>query len=116
MIYVAAPYTHPDTDVVKQRMMTFAKVMSDLISQGEHPVSPLMNHFLVDYVETNFPLTWDYWRAYSLALLKNCTEMHVITMDGWDQSTGVKHEIELAEKMLIPITYVNPKDSDHDQA
>jgi hypothetical protein len=113
MIYVAAPYTHADLNVVKQRMLVFANVMAKLIADGEHPVSPLMNHFLTDYVETSFPLTWDYWQEYSLALLKNCTEMYVITVDGWDQSTGVRAEIEMAERMLIPVTYLNPEENNN---
>lgn len=108
MIYVAAPYTHSDPAIVKQRMLDFATVMSELIRRGEHPVSPLMNHFLTDYVETDFPLTWDYWKEYSYSLLKNCVEVYVITMDDWEQSTGVAAEIEMAEKMLKPITYITP--------
>lgn len=103
MIYVAAPYTHSDPAVVKQRMITFAQVMSNLITAGEHPVSPLMNHFLVGYAKTDFPLTWEYWQEYSRSLLKICTELYVITMDGWEQSTGVAAEIEMASQLNLPI-------------
>jgi hypothetical protein len=106
MIYVAAPYTHADPAVVKQRMLDFAKVMSTLIAQGEHPVSPLMNHFLVDYAETDFPLTWEYWQEYSYSLLSVSKELLVITMDGWEQSTGVAAEIEMAKQLNLPIRYV----------
>lgn len=106
MIYVAAPYTHPDPAVVKQRMLDFAATMAELIRQGEHPVSPLMNHFLVDYVETDFPLSWDYWREYSYALLSVSKALYVIKMDGWEQSTGVQAEIEMATGLCLPIVYV----------
>lgn len=106
MIYVAAPYTHTDPTVVRQRILTFAKVMSNLIAAGEHPVSPLMNHFLVDYVETDFPLTWEYWQEYSYSLLSVSKELHVITMDGWEESTGVAAEIEMANQLNLPIRYI----------
>lgn len=108
MIYVAAPYTHSDPDIVKHRMNLFAITMAELIRRGEHPVSPLMNHFLTDYVETDFPLTWDYWKEYSFSLMRNCVELYVVTMDGWEQSSGVKAEIEMAEKMQKPVTYIAP--------
>jgi hypothetical protein len=110
MIYVAAPYTHSDPNIVKQRVLDFASVMAELIRQGEHPVSPLMNHFLTDYVPTDFPLTWDYWKEYSLSLLQTCSAIYVITMDGWEQSTGVAAEIEMAVQMNKPVTYITLKE------
>lgn len=106
--YVAAPYSDPNPEVVNARIQAFCQGMADLIEQGGHPVSPLSHHLLTDKVKVNFPLTWEYWREYSEKLLAVCDELVVFQIDGWDVSTGVRGEIEIAEKLNIPIRYVTP--------
>lgn len=112
MIYVAAPYNHPDPVVVELRMTKFAEVMADLIKQGKYPVSPLMNHFLTEKVQTNFPLTWEFWEGYSFSLLSKCSELVVIKTDPeWSTSKGVAGEIEMASKILgLPVHFINKID------
>lgn len=105
LIYVAAPYSHPDPKVVEARMNAFADYMAKIIADGEHPVSPLMNHFLGDRADT-FPLTWEYWEEYSRKLLSRCDRIDVLKIDGWDTSTGVLAEIELAVSLGIKVRYV----------
>lgn len=111
MIYVAAPYTYPNPDVVKMRMRKFAEVMTNLIESDQYPVSPLLNHFLIDQVPTKFPTTWDFWHTYSTLLLTSCKSMVVIMTDPeWETSPGVQAEIKLAEYCNIPISYINKID------
>lgn len=106
MIYIAAPYSDPDPLVVKKRMASFIEATADFIEADKHPVSPLMNHLLTDYTVVKFPLTWDYWKEYSLKLLSVCDRMIVLTLPGWEDSAGVTAEIALAHELNIPITYI----------
>lgn len=108
LIYVAAPYSHPESAVVAERMDMFTRTMAKLIEDGHHPVSPLMNHYLAERIKVNFPLNWTYWEDYSRKLLDRCDSMIVITMPGWRKSTGVTAEIEMAEAVGKPITYMEP--------
>ncbi|PZR79771.1 MAG: hypothetical protein DI537_40645 [Stutzerimonas stutzeri] len=108
LIYVAAPYSHPVPEVVATRMDLFTRTMAKLIEQGHHPVSPLMNHFLAEKIEVNFPLSWQYWEEYSSKLLDRCDAMMVITMHGWEESTGVTAEIKMAIERGKPIEYIEP--------
>jgi hypothetical protein len=39
-------------------------------------------------------------------LMSKCDELFVVTLDGWDTSTGVQEEIEMAKKFNIPISFV----------
>lgn len=111
LVYVASAYSDPDKQVIRLRMNKFAGVMAKLIENRIHPVSPLLNHYLDGIVELNFPLTWDWWEDYSKLLLAKCDHMIVITGPGWENSTGVKGEMELAKELNIPITFVdNVKD------
>lgn len=107
LIYVASAYSDPDKQVIQLRMNKFAGMMAKLIENRFHPVSPLLNHYLDGIVEINFPLTWDWWEDYSKLLLSKCNHMIVITGPGWENSTGVKGEMELAKELNIPITFVD---------
>ena len=106
--FVSAPYTHKDQDVVEWRIQTFVEEMTRQIQMGRHPVSPLMNHLLKDRskLEFPFPLTWDYWKDYSLKLLSKCDYISVLMFPGWEDSKGVESELEMALNLGIPVEYV----------
>lgn len=108
MIYLAAPYTDPDPDVVTQRMAHFCVVDAHLCKQGLITVSPLSKHWLKYH--TNIPLTWEFWKTYSEKLLEKCDAMYVIMLPGWKESEGVQGEISLAKKMSLEIKYLDIKD------
>lgn len=107
LIYVAAPYSHPNRFVVQKRINLFARHMARLIEEGHYPVSPLMNHLLQRETPINFPLTWEYWEGYSKELLSRCNSLEVLCLDGWGKSTGVIAEIALAKELGIPVNYVD---------
>lgn len=48
----------------------------------------------------------DFWLKQDFAVLEHCKKMYVYCMDGWEQSKGIKREIEFAEMKNIPITYI----------
>jgi len=108
MIYLAAPYTHPDPEIVNWRMENFCRVDAQLCLQGLITVSPLSKHFLKDH--TDIPLTWEFWKTYSEKLMEKCDALYVIIMPGWDVSEGVLAEIELAKKMSKEIKYLDYRD------
>lgn len=107
LIYVASAYSDPDKNRVQLRMNKFSSVMAALIENRIHPVSPLLNHYMDGIVKINFPLTWDWWEEYSRLLLSRCDHMVVIVGPGWENSTGVKGEMDLAKELNIPITFVD---------
>jgi len=104
MIYLAAPYTDPNPEVCEQRMALFAIADARLIAKGYYTVSPLAKHWLTQY--TTMDTTWQYWKEYAQQLMSKCDELFVVTLDGWDTSTGVQEEIEMAKKFNIPISFV----------
>lgn len=108
MIYLAAPYTHPDSQVIIKRMVQFSVVDAHLCKEGLITVSPLSKHWLA--IHTDIPLTWEFWKTYSEKLMERCDALYVITLDGWKESEGVQREIELAEKMSLEIKYLDFRD------
>jgi hypothetical protein len=105
MIYLAAPYSHPDPAVRKSRIDTFYKYDAILSKQGEFVVSPL------NKAETSsrygLPDDWEFWKNYSYELLSVCSKLVVLKIDGWATSVGVTAEIEYCVRNLIPIQYVD---------
>lgn len=105
MIYLAAPYSHPDPVVKQQRIDMFYEYDAKLSQVGLFVVSPLYK------VETakrhDMPSDWEYWKEYCLTLLGKCDKMVVLKFDGWDSSPGVTAEIEFCNQHLIPIVFVD---------
>jgi nucleoside 2-deoxyribosyltransferase len=108
MIYLAAPYTSYDPEIVDMRIAQFCRVDAKLCQQGLITVSPLSKHFIKDHA--TIPLTWEFWKTYSEKLMEKCDALYVIMLDGWDVSEGVLAEIELAKKMSLEIKYLDYRD------
>lgn len=106
LAYIAAPYSHPDPDVIEDRMEQFADIMSRLMALEIHAVSPLMNHPYLGRRRT--PGTYDYWGPYSINLLRRCDAVIVIMMDGWLESVGVADEIKHAKEFNKPVFVCKP--------
>ena len=105
MIYLAAPYSHEDSDVVARRMAYFCIVDAKLCKQGLITVSPLSKHLIKTY--TDIPLTWDFWKSYSEKLMEKCDSLYVITLSGWEDSIGVQAEIQMAKERSMEIVYLD---------
>lgn len=57
-------------------------------------------------VRIELPRTWDFWKKFDTEMIKRATELHVLQLPGWDKSTGVKAECEIAESLGIPVKFV----------
>ncbi len=53
------------------------------------------------------PSDWVFWKNFCLSFLECSEEMIVYKLEGWDKSTGVLDEIEIAKSMNIPIIYLD---------
>lgn len=111
MIYLASPYSHPDPAVVAERIKVFCKIDSMICKEGKGEivtVSPLAKHLL--FVNgSDLPTDWNFWKGYSTTLMTKCSQLWVIKSEGWDTSTGVAAEIDLATRLHLPIRYIDPE-------
>ena len=105
MIYIASPYNHPDKDIVQSNYVAAISYAAKLTSEGQVPISPIAyGHNLLDYAD--MPSDWEFWKHFCHTFLDKCTELHVLTIEGWDKSSGVAGEIERATELGIKIIYV----------
>lgn len=115
LAYIAGPYTaklpngEEDHDRVAERMRIWSLCVGKLTDLGIKGCSPLMMHLIRQY-RPDMPGDWNFWGTYSKVMLKQCHVMIVLKIEGWDVSTGVQAEIELALDNGIPIVYLDPSE------
>lgn len=93
LVYLAAPYTHPDPVANTHRVIQIA---TQLVDEGL--VTPVVPHLtmLWHLVE---PRPISYWYAYDLEILAHCDI--VLRLDG--ASTGADQEVVEAERLGLPV-------------
>ena len=107
MIYLASPYSHPDPVVREQRFHAACRAAAALLRAGGAVYSPIAHsHPLVEH---GLPTDWAFWEPRNREHLERCDEVVVLMLDGWQASTGVAAEIQIAEGLGKPVRYVTPK-------
>lgn len=103
-IFISVPYNGPTEEIKLARVHLTKLYFISVLKAGNCPVSPIVTgHQLVE--EFNLMGDLATWIDYCKKELMSCDEMVVLQLDGWDESPGVKAEIELAKFMNIPVTY-----------
>ena len=50
----------------------------------------------------------DFWMKQDVAVLRHCSRMVVLRIDGWESSKGVAKEMQLARELGIPVEFMDP--------
>ena len=107
VIYFASTYSSKEPDLVQERYKLACQRVANLVAKGYVVFSPIIyGHTLIDYHE--MPGDWEFWKNFCQSFLVKCDEMIVFKLEGWDKSTGILAEIDLANQLNIPITYIEP--------
>ena len=111
--YLASPYTHKDPTVRQQRYEEVQYYTGLFVLNNLHIFSPIVHsHDLA--VKYALPVDITFWKDYCEAMLQPALAIWVLQLPGWDDSNGIKSEIEFAMANKIPISYVDPlKPYDH---
>ena len=106
-VYLASPYTHPDPEVKHLRFVQASQAAAVMMKRGCVVFGPIaMTHPMALYGDVQG--AWETWKRFDEVFVKLCNELWVLMLDGWDRSTGVGAEIQIARNNLIPVTYVDP--------
>jgi hypothetical protein len=104
--YLASPYTANDPAVRRQRYEVACRKAVELLRSGKCVYSPIVySHHLCAY---GLPVDWEFWQKYDRYFLKICSEVIVLTIDGWQVSVGVQAEIKIARELGKPISFLSP--------
>lgn len=108
MIYLACPIKHTDPLIEAWRCAVATRAAASLHDAGIPVFSPATHgHGFAKLSSTR--QGWDYWSRIDLPILLSCCSILVVLeLDGWEQSQGVRAEIEAAEvgSTLIPVAHV----------
>jgi hypothetical protein len=105
MIYLASPYSHPDSVVRAQRHRDVCRAAVALIKLGHAVYSPIAHsHALVEH---GLPIDWSFWERHDRNHLAHCDEVVVLMLDGWEASVGVREEVRIANEINKPVRYID---------
>ena len=60
-------------------------------------------------VKHTLPLGSEYWLQFDEIILNKCDEIVVLKLPGWEESPGVKREIEVMIALGKEVTYLDPE-------
>lgn len=106
MIYIASPYIHSNSEIQQGRVDAVARYTAHLYIAKSTAFSPIV-HSNALREQAEFPITWDWWQFHDEHILKLCSSMHILMLNGWEMSVGVTAEIEIARENNIPTTYIS---------
>ena len=109
MIYLASPYSHPDPAVREERFREVSRYAAHLIRRGEVVFCPIAHsHPIEVHADDVLPGGWGFWSRIDTPFLAAADEVRVLRLPGWTASEGVRGEVDLALRLGIPVTYVDP--------
>ena len=116
--YLATPYTYDTSGLLeiremveRERFEAVTEVSILLFQQGIINLSPItQNHVQKTMaLQMNIKLSgsWSFWRIPDLLILSICSALYVLREPGWGVSVGVQDEIKEANRLGLPIYYVD---------
>lgn len=110
MVYLASPYTchmpNGERDYVAEHA-NYAKAVEAtgfLMKKGDLVYSPIVHWHVVDL---RFPgeIGYEDYLAADMEMLRRCDELHVLMLDDYKESNGIKVEVFQANIFAKPVKY-----------
>lgn len=106
-IYIAGPYSGPDIITILENIRQGIEAGHYLISKGFAVFCPFLDYQFAFFNHPENTLTKEQYQANSMEWVKVCDA--VFLLPGWEQSGGVRRELDVAVRHRIP-TYTNYQD------
>lgn len=103
--YLSNPFNHVDPSVRAARVRQAARAAARLFMQGRPVFCPIAHNALL--IAEGCRQTYPEWVGFNSDMLRNANALLVLQLPGWDVSFGVKGEIAEAERLGLPIEYLD---------
>jgi hypothetical protein len=105
-IYLASPYSNTSSERVYDNYRKALEATACLIKNGHIIFSPIVHcHEMAK--EFDMPTGIAFWWKHNRAMMEKASEFHILTLDGWKNSKGIRREAALAVKLQLPIRYMD---------
>jgi hypothetical protein len=105
-IYVASPYSHADAAVREERYLSVVRFIAK--SAEDYVLYSPIAHWHLASKLGGLPGDSHFWLKQNLVMLRMARGLWVLCLDGWEESVGVNHEIEVAQTLSMEIRYYIP--------
>jgi len=106
-IYLASPYSHPLPEIREGRFQANERAMVHYFRKKTTVFCPIV-HWHAVALKNNLPFTFDYYEVQNDPLVIAARSVHILELDGWIESKGVQHEINVALDHDRPVYVVSP--------
>lgn len=112
IVYLACPYSKGTSNARLARYEAVTHVAARLIQQRLVVFSPITMTHPIDLILAGEgdTLGSDYWIAFDVSFMEACSELMVLMMPGWNESSGVRREIAFFTDRGLRVTYLTPAD------
>jgi hypothetical protein len=107
LAYLATPYSRYPSGIGDAFIET-CKIAAKLLQAGVKFYSPIAHSHGIAVWGHIDPLDLTIWLPFDEAIMKVSDVLIVAQMEGWKESTGVRHEIEFFRRANKPIFYLDP--------
>jgi hypothetical protein len=106
IIYLASPYTHPERMVKELRFHKVTEYTAKQVAEGNIVFSPITyGHLLSEFHD--MPTDFKFFENFCLTFLSKCDEMHILKIEGWEESEGIDQEEQFCYMNNIPVKYID---------
>lgn len=109
LIYVGTPYSKW-ADGLDAAFVEASKLTARLMQHGLKVYSPIAHTHPLAVHGNIDPLDHSIWLPFDGAMMDKADAMIVAMMDGWFESKGVRHEIDVFNEAGKPVFFLNPAD------
>ena len=103
LIYLAAPYSHPEPEVRAARVKEATRVAAFLMTKGNTVFSPITHgHAVAEFFPAGLALDHEFWMRQCRPMLELADALLILPLEGWHRSRGVMAERAWAEELQLP--------------
>lgn len=107
LIYLATPYSKYK-DGLNNAFVDTAKITAKLLQSGLRVYSPIVHTHPIAIYGNIDPYDHDVWLPFDRIMMEKADTLYVVLLDGWRESYGVAHEIDVFTEAGKPIWYYDP--------
>lgn len=107
VVYLACPYVHENPAIMDYRVKQATEKAAELMLQGYNVFSPLTHSDpIADELDDETRFNHDFWLSRDIQLIQRCVdEIHVLCLEGWEESKGVGMELDEARRLGLNVVY-----------